>query len=81
MEMGKTDSRIHLQIEGKDVEEIESFRYLGGLRKADGSCTEEIRSRIYMGKIAFENVKDLLTAKRIPLKLRKRFTKFVTFGA
>ncbi|KAI5718355.1 hypothetical protein M8J77_019970 [Diaphorina citri] len=28
-----------------------------------------------MGKIAFEKVKDLLTTRRIPLKLRKRFAK------
>ncbi|KAI5742530.1 hypothetical protein M8J77_008273 [Diaphorina citri] len=75
MKIGKTERRINLTLEGQRLEQVESFRYLGGLIKSNGSCTEEIRSRIGMGKIAFEKVKDLLTTRRIPLKLRKRFVK------
>jgi hypothetical protein len=40
------------------------------------SCTEEIRTRISMEKSAFEKVKYLLIARRIQLKLRKRFAKY-----
>uniref|UniRef100_A0A8D8R6E3 Craniofacial development protein 2 n=1 Tax=Cacopsylla melanoneura TaxID=428564 RepID=A0A8D8R6E3_9HEMI len=75
MKIGKREGRIHLTLEGQELEQVENFRYLGGLIKSNGSCTEEIRSRIGMGKIAFEKVKDLLTARRTPLKLRKRFAK------
>ncbi|KAI5746408.1 hypothetical protein M8J77_003278 [Diaphorina citri] len=75
MKIGKTERRINLTLEGQRLEQVENFRYLGGLIKSNGSCTEEIRSRIGMGKIAFEKVKDLLTTRRIPLKLRKRFAK------
>lgn len=75
MKIGKIEGRIQLTLEGKQLEQVESFRYLGGIFKSNGSCKEEIRSRIGMGKIAFEKVKDILTAKKIPLKLRKRFAK------
>ncbi|KAI5735245.1 hypothetical protein M8J77_016135 [Diaphorina citri] len=57
------------------LEQVEQFRYLGGMIYTNGSCTQEIRSRISMGKTAFLKVKDLLTARRIPLKLKKRFAK------
>lgn len=75
MKIGKSEGRIHLTLEGQELEQVDNFRYLGGLIKSNGGCTEEIRSRIGMGKIAYEKVKDLLTARRIPLKLRKRFAK------
>ncbi|KAL1446126.1 hypothetical protein WDU94_014018 [Cyamophila willieti] len=75
MKIGKTEERIHLTLDGQELEQVEKFRYLGGMILSNGSCTEEIRSRISMGKAAFEKVKDLLIARRIPLKLRKRFAK------
>jgi hypothetical protein len=75
MKIGKKERRINLTLKGQRLEQVENFRYLEGLIKSNGSCTEEIRSRIGMGKIAFEKVKDLLTTRRIPLKLRKRFAK------
>ncbi|KAI5752247.1 hypothetical protein M8J77_015168 [Diaphorina citri] len=42
---------------------------------SSGSCTEEIRGRISMGKTAYVKVQNILTARRIPLQLRKRFAK------
>lgn len=53
------------------LEQVEKFRYLGGMILSNGCCTEKNRSRIFMRKVAYEKVKELLTAKRIPLKSRK----------
>uniref|UniRef100_A0A8D8TDU0 Craniofacial development protein 2 n=1 Tax=Cacopsylla melanoneura TaxID=428564 RepID=A0A8D8TDU0_9HEMI len=75
MKIGKTEERLQLILEGQELDQVEKFRYLGGMILSNGSCTEEIRSRISMGKAAFEKVKHLLIARRIPLKLRKRFAK------
>uniref|UniRef100_A0A8D8WQA5 Craniofacial development protein 2 n=2 Tax=Cacopsylla melanoneura TaxID=428564 RepID=A0A8D8WQA5_9HEMI len=77
MRMSKkvTEERMKVTLEGKYLEQVENFKYLGGMIYADGSCTKEIRSRIAMGKTAYTKVQDILTARRIPLKLRKRFAK------
>lgn len=65
MKVGKTDQRIELTLEGEDVEQVDGFKYLGGKIYSNGSCTEEIRSRIAMGKTAYMKVQDLLTARSI----------------
>ncbi|KAI5728388.1 hypothetical protein M8J77_014772 [Diaphorina citri] len=75
MRVGKTEERVNIKLEGESLEQVENFKYLGGKIYSNGSCTTEIRSRITMGKTAFMKVQDLLTARRIPLKLRKRFAK------
>lgn len=77
MRMSKkvTEERMKVTLEGKCLEQVENFKYLGGMIYADGSCKKEIRSRIAMGKTAYTKVQDILTARRIPLKLRKRFAK------
>ncbi|KAI5755358.1 hypothetical protein M8J77_016188 [Diaphorina citri] len=75
MRVGKTEERVNIKLEGESLEQVENFKYLGGKIYSNGSCTTEIRSRIAMGKTAFMKVQDLLTARRIPLKLRKRFAK------
>ncbi|KAI5743600.1 hypothetical protein M8J77_020048 [Diaphorina citri] len=75
MRVGKTEERMNIKLEGESLEQVENFKYLGGKIYSNGSCTTEIRSRIAMGKTAFMKVQDLLTARRIPLKLRKRFAK------
>jgi hypothetical protein len=47
LKIGKTERRINLTLEGPETfEQVENFRYLGGLIKSNGRCTEEIRSRI-----------------------------------
>uniref|UniRef100_A0A8D8XS53 Craniofacial development protein 2 n=1 Tax=Cacopsylla melanoneura TaxID=428564 RepID=A0A8D8XS53_9HEMI len=52
MRMSKkvTEERMKVTLEGKYLEQVENFKYLGGMIYADGSCTKEIRSRIAMGK-------------------------------
>lgn len=75
MKIGKEEERMNVVIEGQTLEQVKNFKYLGGMIYTNGSCTQEIRCRISMGKTAFLKVKDLLTSKRIPLKLRKRFAK------
>lgn len=75
MVIGNIEEKISLKLEGEELEQVEHFKYLGGMIYANGSCTQEIRSRICMGKSAFIKVQNLLTARRIPIKLRKRFAK------
>ncbi|KAI5715694.1 hypothetical protein M8J77_020891 [Diaphorina citri] len=75
MMMGNIEESLNITLEGEKLEQVHKFKYLGGMIYSSGSCTEEIRGRISMGKTAYVKVQNILTARRIPLQLRKRFAK------
>jgi len=58
-------------IDQKQLENVESFKYLGSMLTNDGRCTCEIKSRIVM---AFSKKKTLFTSK-LDLNLRKKLIK------
>lgn len=74
MKIGKQQSQIHVVIEGKVLEQVHNFKYLGSLIAEDGYCEKEIRARIAMAKAAFERHNTLFTGC-IRLQLRKRMIK------
>ena len=61
-------------IDQKQLENVESFKYLGGMLTNDRRCTCEIISRIDMTKAAFNEKKTLFTSK-LDLNLRKKLLK------
>ena len=65
---------MRVSLEYQYLEEVDSFKYLGSLLTNDGTCSKEIRTRIAMGKMAYEREKRLLTGK-LDLKLKKRLVK------
>jgi hypothetical protein len=46
-------------IDQKQLENVESFKYLGSMLTNDGRCTWEIKSRIAMEKAAFNKKRAL----------------------
>jgi hypothetical protein len=58
----------------KQLDNVESFKYLGSMLRNDGRCTCEIKSRIAMAKAAF-NKKRVLFTSTLDLKLRKKLVK------
>ena len=48
------------------------FKYLGQCITADGRCDVEVKFRIEIARKTFIKLKDVLTSRRINLKLRKR---------
>jgi hypothetical protein len=75
MKISKQYKPINVEIEGKKLEHVWSFKYLVSVITWNGNCTEEIKSRIAQGKVAYGRVKELLTARNINLTIRKRFAK------
>lgn len=63
-----------------EKEKENSLKYLGSIFNGRGCCTDEIRSRIYMGRAAFGKVRGLITVKRIPLKNVNRFDKYFVWS-
>ena len=61
-------------IDQKQVENVESFQYLGSILTNDGRGTCEIKCRIAMAKAAF-NKKRAVFASTLDLELRKKLVK------
>jgi len=66
--------QIKIMIDQKQLENVESFKYLGSMLTNDGRCTCEIKSRIVTAKAAF-NKKWTLFTSTLDLKLRKKLVK------
>ena len=47
------------------------FNYLGSLITSDGRCINEIKRRMAQAKASFQNMKSILTNKRLSLGVRK----------
>ena len=61
-------------IDQQQLENVESFKYLGSILTNDGRCTCEIKCRIAMAKAAF-NKKRALFNSTLDLKVRKKLVK------
>jgi len=61
-------------IDQKQLENVESFKYLGSILRNDGRCTCEIKCRIAMAKAAFNKKRALFTST-LDLGLRKKLVK------
>src|SRR6188768_2664424 len=44
---------VNIVIDGQKVEQVKKFRYLGALISDDGRCLDEVKTRIALGKDAF----------------------------
>jgi len=54
MRIFRQPSPVKIIIDQKQLENVESFKYLGNILTNDGRCTCEIKSRIAMAKAAFK---------------------------
>jgi len=67
-------SRHEIKIDQKQLENVESFKYLGSILTNDGRYTCEIKCRTAMVKAAFNNKRTLFTST-LDLELRKKLWK------
>src|SRR6218665_678634 len=65
---------VKISIDGKELEQVGKFCYLGSMITIDAKCHVEIRRRIAMGKDAFYKRKELLRGK-LSKNLKKRIIK------
>ena len=74
MRISRQLSPVTIMIDRKQLENVECFKYLGSILTNDGRCKCEIKSRIVMGKAAFNKKKTLFNSK-LDLNLRKKLVK------
>ena len=74
--MTKTsETNLNIKIEGTDVEQVNSFTYLGQTISDDGRSEKEIKRRIEIARTIFNRMTNVLTLKNISLHTRKRIVK------
>jgi hypothetical protein len=74
MRISRQPSPVKIMIDQKQLENVESFEYLGSMLTNDGRCACEIKSRIAMAKAAFNKKRALFTST-LDLKLWKKLIK------
>ena len=74
MRISRQPLPVKIMIDQKQLQNVESFKYLGRMLTNDGRCACEIKSRIAMAKAAF-NKKEALFTSTLDLKLRRKLVK------
>jgi hypothetical protein len=74
MRISRQSFPVNIMIDHKQLENVESFKYLGSMLTNDGRCTCEIKSRIAMAKAAFNKKRAPFTIT-LDLKLRNKLVK------
>jgi len=70
----KVGDEISILINGKKIDQVQSFKYLGSTMTEDGKCETEIKIRIALAKETFSKRKELLT-KRFSKNVKKKIVK------
>ncbi|XP_071510668.1 uncharacterized protein [Diadema antillarum] len=87
MVFSKTEQppRCSTMINGQELKQVSSFNYLGSLLTSDSHSEQEIKRRIGIGKTAFQNLRRVITNRKLSIATRKRFLKTLwstmTYGA
>jgi hypothetical protein len=74
MRILRQPSPVKIMIDQKQLENMESFKYLGSILRNDGRCNCEIKCRIAMAKAAFNKKRAPFTGT-LDLELRKKLVK------
>ena len=67
------------QIEGKKVEGVTDFLFLGSKISVDGDCSHEIRRRLLLGRKAMTNLDSVLQSRDIILPTKVHIVKAMVF--
>jgi len=67
-----------IQVMGKDLETVDSFKYLGSNIIADGKCSEEVCNRLAMATSSLMNFSNLWQNSNISIKTKYRLLTTIT---
>ena len=67
------------QIDGKTVETVSDFIFLGSKITADGDCSHEIKRRLLLGSKVMTNLDSILKSRDITLPTNVRLVKAMVF--
>ena len=67
------------QVHGETMETVTDFIYLGSKIAADGSCSQDIKRCLLLGKKALVNLNSILKSRDITLPTKIRLVKAMVF--
>ena len=67
------------QIDGKTMETVRDFIFLGSKITADGDCSHEIKRRLLLGRKAMTNLDSILKSRDITLSTKVCLVKAMVF--
>ena len=67
------------QIDGKTVETVSDFIFLGSKITADADCSHEIRRRLLLGRKVMSNLNSIFKIRDITLPTKVRLVKAMVF--
>ena len=81
----KTHVMVHgskepVLLNGKQIDKVERFKYLGSMVGIDGDSTPEIRTRLAVARDTTSQLTGLWKAKEISLKLKKQLAKSLVWS-
>ena len=68
------------QIDGKTMETVRDFTFLGSKITADGDCSHEIKRFLFLGRKAMTNLDSILKSRDITLPTEVRLVKAMVFS-
>ena len=68
-----------LMVDGKEVEQITQFNFLGALITTDGSCKQEIRRRLTMARSAMANLSTIWADRGVTKATKVRLVRALVF--
>ena len=66
-------------IDGKTVETVADFTFLGSKITADGDCSHEIKRHLLLGRKVMTNLDSILKSRDIPLSTKVRLVNAMVF--
>ena len=64
--------RQHVAMEGRQIENVYNFIYLGCKTQADGDCMVDVKHRMDIAEAAFNELSSLWSDHRLPLSMKLR---------
>ena len=74
-----SDPMTSWQTDGKTMETMKDFTFLGSKLTADGDCSHEIKRHLLLGRKALTNVDSILKSRDITLPTKVQIVKAVVF--
>ena len=68
-----------MQIDGKTVETVTDFIFLGSKFTVDGDCSHEIKRCLLLGRIAMVNLDSILKSRDITMPTKINLNKAMVF--
>ena len=67
------------QIDGKTVETVSEFIFLGSKITAEGDCSHEIKRRLFLGRKVMTSLDSVLKSRDITLSTKDHLVKAMVF--